>query len=438
MENYPSSGRITVMEFVEDQEINHLRKFLDSSTSPFHAINNAKKLLLGYGFNEISGKDSWLDRTDRNFFVKDGSIVAWIESTDLPFENGFRLLGAHTDSPNLRLKPIQRRASNTLEQLSIETYGSPLLNSWLDRDLGISGRVLVKKNPYEEVLFSSERPICRVPQLAIHLDRDINEKGLKLNPQTQLSPVWADSALEPPIFNEWLASQLSVSTSDIVSWDLMLHDAQQSNLLGAGSEWLASGRIDNLVSCYAAISALAGLDKCDLDKTPIVCLFDHEEVGSVSSAGASGNFLSNTLNRIMSNLSIESRAIALENSLCASVDGAHATHPNYLERHDLDHIIRLNEGIVIKRNANQRYATDAVGEAIAKQICVANEIPYQIFANRSDLSCGSTIGPTNAANLGVRTIDLGIPQLSMHSAREMCGVKDQNYLRRFCNSFLIE
>ena len=438
MENYPSSGRITVMEFVEDQEINHLRKFLDSSTSPFHAINNAKKLLLGHGFNEISGKDSWLDRTDRNFFVKDGSIVAWIESTDLPYENGFRLLGAHTDSPNLRLKPIQRRASNTLAQLSIETYGSPLLNSWLDRDLGISGRVLVKKNPYEEVLFSSERPICRVPQLAIHLDRDINEKGLKLNPQTQLSPVWADSALEPSIFNEWLASQLSVSTSDIVSWDLMLHDAQQSNLLGAGSEWLASGRIDNLVSCYAAISALAGLDKCDLDKTPIVCLFDHEEVGSVSSVGASGNFLSNTLNRIMSNLSIESRAIALENSLCASVDGAHATHPNYLERHDLDHIIRLNEGIVIKRNANQRYATDAVGEAIAKQICVANEIPYQIFANRSDLSCGSTIGPTNAANLGVRTIDLGIPQLSMHSAREMCGVKDQNYLRHFCKSFLIE
>ena len=438
MENYPSSGRITVMEFVEDQEINHLRKFLDSSTSPFHAINNAKKLLLGHGFNEISGKDSWLDRTDRNFFVKDGSIVAWIESTDLPYENGFRLLGAHTDSPNLRLKPIQRRASNTLAQLSIETYGSPLLNSWLDRDLGISGRVLVKKNPYEEVLFSSERPICRVPQLAIHLDRDINEKGLKLNPQTQLSPVWADSALEPPIFNEWLASQLSVSTSDIVSWDLMLHDAQQSNLLGTGSEWLASGRIDNLVSCFAAISALAGLDKCDLDKTPIVCLFDHEEVGSVSSVGASGNFLSNTLNRIMSNLSIESRAIALENSLCASVDGAHATHPNYLERHDLDHIIRLNEGIVIKRNANQRYATDAVGEAIAKQICVANEIPYQIFANRSDLSCGSTIGPTNAANLGVRTIDLGIPQLSMHSAREMCGVKDQNYLRHFCNSFLIE
>ena len=438
MENYPSSGRITVMEFVEDQEINHLRKFLDSSTSPFHAINNAKKLLLGYGFNEISGKDSWLDRTDRNFFVKDGSIVAWIESTDLPFENGFRLLGAHTDSPNLRLKPIQRRASNTLEHLSIETYGSPLLNSWLDRDLGISGRVIVKKNPYEEVLFSSERPICRVPQLAIHLDRGINEKGLKLNPQTQLSPVWADSALEPPIFNEWLASQLSVSTSDIVSWDLMLHDAQQSNLLGTGSEWLASGRIDNLVSCYAAISALAGLDKCDLDKTPIVCLFDHEEVGSVSSVGASGNFLSNTLNRIMSNLSIESRAIALENSLCASVDGAHATHPNYLERHDLGHIIRLNEGIVIKRNANQRYATDAVGEAIAKQICVANEIPYQIFANRSDLSCGSTIGPTNAANLGVRTIDLGIPQLSMHSAREMCGVKDQNYLRHFCKSFLIE
>ncbi len=436
MENYPSSGRMTVMEFVEDQEINHLRRFLDSSTTPFHAINNTKKLLLGRGFNEISGQDSWSDRSDRNFFVKDGSIVAWIENNDLPYENGFRLLGAHTDSPNLRLKPIQQQASSTVEQLSIETYGSPLLNSWLDRDLGISGRVIVRKNSFQEMLFSSERPICRVPQLAIHLDRDINEKGLKLNPQTQLSPIWADSALDPPSFNEWLASQLSIATNDIVSWDLMLHDAQQSTLLGTGSEWLASGRIDNLVSCYAAISALTAIEKPELDKTPIVCLFDHEEVGSVSSVGASGNFLSNTLNRIMSDLSIESRAIALENSLCASVDGAHATHPNYPERHDLDHIIKLNEGIVIKRNANQRYATDAVGEAVAKQICIDNDIPYQIFANRSDLSCGSTIGPTNAANLGVRTIDLGIPQLSMHSAREMCGVKDQDYLRLFLKSFL--
>ncbi len=429
---------MTVMEFVEGQEITHLTRFLDSSTSPFHAVNNARELLLAHGFNEIAGKDSWVDRSDRNFFVRDGSIVAWIETSDLPYENGFRLIGAHTDSPNLRLKPIQQRASNIVEQLSIETYGSPLLNSWLDRDLGISGRVIVQKDSLEEILFSSEKAICRVPQLAIHLDRNINEKGLKLNPQTQLSPIWADSDLESRSFNEWLASQLSVATSAIVSWDLMLHDAQQSNLLGAGSEWLASGRIDNLVSCFAAIAALAQIDKSELAKTPIVCLFDHEEVGSVSSVGASGNFLSNTLNRIMSNLSIESRAIALENSLCASVDGAHATHPNYPERHDLDHIIKLNEGIVIKRNANQRYATDAVGEAVAKQICVDNEIPYQIFANRSDLSCGSTIGPTNAANLGVRTIDLGIPQLSMHSAREMCGVKDQDDLRRFCKSFLVE
>ena len=427
---------MTVMEFVEGQEIINLRKFLDTSTSPFHAVSNASELLVKHGFKEIAGQDSWLDRADRNFFVKDGSIVAWIESSDLPYENGFRLLGAHTDSPNLRLKPIQQHPSNLVEQLSIETYGSPLLNSWLDRDLGVSGRVILRKGSLEETLFSSEKPICRVPQLAIHLDRDINERGLKLNPHTQLSPIWADSVLEPPSFKQWLASQLAVSPDDVVSWELMLHDAQQSNLLGSGDEWLASGRIDNLVSCYVAIAALAEIEKRELDKTPIVCLFDHEEVGSVSSVGASGNFLSNTLNRIMSNLSLESRAIALENSLCASVDGAHATHPNYSEKHDLDHIIKLNEGIVIKRNANQRYATDAVGEAIAKHICVDNGIPYQVFANRSDLSCGSTIGPANAANLGVRTIDLGIPQLSMHSAREMCGVKDQHYLKVFCNSFL--
>ena len=426
------------MEFVSDQKLSGLRMFLDASTSPFHAVSNAKALLLQNGFSEVSDHDSWVSRTSHNFFIRDGSIIAWIEKDDLPSENGFRIVGAHTDSPNLRLKPFQKQSSGAFEQLSIETYGSPLLNSWLDRDLGISGRVVVANDPFEEVLFSSSAPICRVPQLAIHLDRDINDKGLKLNAQTQLVPIWADSTPNAPTFNEWLASQLSSDPDEIISWDLMLHDVQPSEILGAQGEWLASGRVDNLVSCYAAISALCDIEISDLEATPLVCLFDHEEVGSVSSAGASGNFLSGAINRIMSDLSPESRATALENSLCASVDGAHATHPNYPERHDLNHFVRLNEGIVIKRNANQRYATDAVGEALAKKTCENSDIPHQVFSNRSDLSCGSTIGPTTAANLGVRTIDIGVPQLSMHSAREICGVKDQEYLNVFCQSFFTD
>ncbi len=423
------------MDSALKKEINNLQGFLDASTSPFHAVNNVKELLVGHGFSEVPGHDNWDSRTNRNFLIKDGSIVAWVEADNFPFENGFRILGAHTDSPNLRLKPLQLLSSDTFGQLSVETYGSPLLNSWLDRDLGISGRVIVEGDPFAQVLFSSNEAICRIPQLAIHLDRDVNEKGLKLNAETHLAPIWTDLPVDSLAFNEWLADQMSISSRKILSWDLMLHDAQESTILGANEEWLVSGRIDNLVSCYAAITALSDFDVSNSETIPLVCLFDHEEVGSVSSVGASGNFLSTVINRIMSGCSLESRAVAFEKSFCASVDGAHATHPNYPERHDLNHIVKLNEGIVIKRNANQRYATDGIGEAFSKKICVNSEIPFQIFANRSDLSCGSTIGPTTAASLGVRTIDIGVPQLSMHSAREICGVEDQQHLRTFCQSF---
>ena len=423
------------METEHKYDLSGLRNFLDTSPSPFHAVNNAKQLLEQHGFTEISRTDDWKSRTDKHFSIRDGSLIAWFSSSNCPFENGFRIIGAHTDSPNIRLKPLQEHPSTTFEQLSVEIYGSPLINSWLDRDLGMSGRVVVQTESLEQKLFLTDDPICRIPQLAIHLDREINDKGLKLNPQSHLTPIWADASPSFLTFNEWLGEQLSVKSSEIMSWDLMLHDTQRSEFLGANKEWLASARIDNLISCYAAILALSAVEKETLDTTPLVCLFDHEEVGSVSTSGASGDFLAGTLKRLMSDTSEEGRAQAYENSLCLSVDGSHATHPNYPDRHDPNHVVRLNGGIVIKRNANQRYATDAVGEAIAKKICTKAGVSHQVFSNRNDLSCGSTIGPTTAANLGVRTIDVGVPQLSMHSAREICGVKDQNDLRLFCETF---
>ena len=415
--------------------LSQLQDFLDLSTSPFHAVNNAKEILLQNGFVEVLETDDWEYGSQRNFTIRDGSLIAWAIPTHCAPENGFRIVGAHTDSPNLRIKPIQRYPENTFAQLSIEVYGSPLLNSWLDRDLGISGRVVLRSDPSKHVLFSTDGAICRIPQLAIHLDREVNISGLKLNPQSHLAPIWADAQQDSITFNKWLGTQLSLSEDEIVAWDLMLHDCQKSDYLGANKEWLVSARIDNLVSCYAAVcSLIEGVDESQC-KIPVVCLFDHEEVGSVSAGGASGRFLVGILDRLLSGITNEARAKAFANSLCLSVDGAHATHPNYSERHDTDHLVMLNGGIVIKRNANQRYATDAIGEAIAKNICDQLHIPHQVFSNRNDLSCGSTIGPTTAANLGIRTIDVGIPQLSMHSVREICGVEDQNYLRSFTKSF---
>jgi len=249
--------------------------------------------------------------------------------------------------------------------------------------------------------------------------------------------MWTGETITPDSFRDWLGNHLSKDIDNLISWDLMLHDTQTSSLIGANREWLASSRIDNLVSCYAAVSALSELLNTSSITVPAICLFDHEEVGSLSTSGASGNLLTGTLQRIMNPLTVEQRSQILSKSFCLSADGAHATHPNYLERHDLDHSVRLNGGVVIKRNANQRYATDAIGETFAKQICEKINIPYQIFSNRNDLLCGSTIGPTTAAHLGVRTIDIGVPQLSMHSIREICGVDDQRYLKSFFNEFFM-
>ena len=414
-----------------------LQTYLDRSTTPFHAVSNAQTILLAAGFTELSEREHWIDTLGKYFVIRDGSLFAWNASNRDSYYNGFRIIGTHTDSPNLRLKSAQQRSSLSYGQLSIETYGSPLLNSWLDRDLGISGRVIYRSDTLEQSLISTSEPFCRIPQLAIHLDRNINEKGLVLNPHSHLTPIWTGETITPDSFRVWLGNHLQKDIDNLISWDLMLHDTQTSSLIGANREWLASSRIDNLVSCYAAVSALSELLDTSSITIPAICLFDHEEVGSVSASGASGNLLTGILQRIMNPLTVEQRSQTLSKSFCLSADGAHATHPNYLERHDLDHSVRLNGGVVIKRNANQRYATDAIGEAFAKELCEKTNIPYQIFSNRNDLLCGSTIGPTTAAHLGVKTIDIGVPQLSMHSIREICGVDDQRYLKSFFNEFFL-
>jgi aspartyl aminopeptidase len=353
------------------------------------------------------------------------------------------VIGAHTDSPNLRLKPRPDVGSVGIAKLGVEVYGGVLLNSWLDRDLGLSGRVALRTasgpGPVEvsERLVMVDRPIARVPQLAIHLDREINERGLLLDRQRHLSPMWAEGGAERGVFAHWLAEELAVEPDAISAWDLMFHDLTPSRRLGRDDAWLAAPRIDNLASCHAGTEAIVAGGGVG-SSVAVLALFDHEEVGSMSATGAQGPLLSTVLTRRheCGGGSADELHRALAASVCISADGAHATHPNMADRHEPEHHIAMNAGPVIKRNANERYATTGVGQAIAAEACRAAGVPHQLFVNRTDLACGSTIGPLTAAQLGMTTVDMGIAQLSMHSARELCGAADPAMLVAALEAFL--
>ena len=376
--------------------------------------------------------------------IRGGSLVAWEVKAGADPLRGLRLIGAHTDSPNLRIKPRPDTGGSGYRQLGVEVYGGVLLNSWLDRDLGVSGRVSFRDGRRAVAReFRVDRPLLRVPQLAIHLDRGVND-GLKLNPQQHLVPVWALGPSDEGAFRRFLAKELGVAEDAVLTWDAMLHDLAPSCLLGVDDEFVSAPRIDNLASCHAAVEALsAQLDTPDWDGeqagVAVICLYDHEEIGSQSATGADGALLVTVLERIAnaSGLDRDGFHRALASSICVSADGAHATHPNYPERHDPVHPIRIGSGPVLKVNANVRYATDANSAAAFELACDAAGVPLQRFVSRADMPCGSTIGPVTAARLGVSTVDVGIPQLSMHSAREMCGAHDPAMFTAALTAFLV-
>jgi len=420
-----------------DAYLSSLIAFLDSSSSPYHGIRCSIELLEAAGFVERTEKSMWEEAAGRWYVQRSGSLIAWAHSGQSP-DTGFRLVGAHTDSPNLRLKPQQGLTSGQHAQVAVEVYGGILANTWLDRDLGVSGRLVLSDG--SNVLVRINEPVCRISQLAIHLDPELPSKGLRLNPQQHLTPSWAlgDSASVVEI----VAESVGVAAPDILAHDLMLHDVVGATVGGANGEFLNSARIDNLVSCHAGIIALTNGPPEAADHIPILAMFDHEEVGSVSSAGAASNFLPSVLGRIISSaggpdsgLGSQTAAIALAKSACISADGAHATHPNYADRHDPQHHIDLNGGPVLKHNANKRYATDATSAALFRTACDAAGVPMQEFVSRNDSPCGSTIGPTTAAKLGISTVDAGVAQLSMHSIREMCGTQDPHAFARALTKF---
>ena len=404
--------------------VNSLLAFLDQSPTPFHVVQTAATSLDTAGFTCVTELGNEIPNL--GYLVHDGCIIAWRLGTA---KGSLRIIGAHTDSPNLRVLPQPDIHQMGWSQLAIEIYGGVLLNSWLDRDLGIAGRVIDSSGVSH--LYSAPQAIARIPQLAIHLDREIGDKGLHLDRHQHMTPVWGSTKQS---FSQWV--QKASGVSDVAAFDAHLFDITPARLLGADESLIASGRLDNQASCWSAVEAFR--NAVDSEHTSILILNDHEEVGSNSSTGAAGPMLSSVVSRISTQHGLREgqQFDRLATSWCLSADNSHAIHPNYPERHEPRHAPLINQGPAVKVNGNQRYATSARGLAHIRSIAESRSIPLQTFASRNNVPCGSTIGPITATQLGIEAIDIGIPQLSMHSAREMCGATDPLHMVSLMSEFL--
>ena len=407
-----------------ESTISSLLNWLDQCPTPFHAVHTAATSLDTSGFTSVQNLGNEIPTL--GYITHDGCIVAWRLGTP---KGALRIIGAHTDSPNLRVLPQPDMHQLGWSQLAIEIYGGVLLNSWLDRDLGIAGRV-IDSNGHSH-LYSVHQALARIPQLAIHLDREIGDKGLHLDRHQHMTPVWGSTKLS---FSEWVKNVSGVE--HVAAFDAHLFDITHATLLGADQSLIASGRLDNQASCWSAIEALRNAP--DSEHTSILVLNDHEEVGSNSATGAAGPMLSTVVSCIATQHGLREgqQFDRLASSWCLSADNAHAINPNYPERHEPRLAPLINHGPAVKVNGNQRYATSARGLAHIRSIAQSNNIPLQTFASRNNVPCGSTIGPITATQLGIEAIDVGIPQLSMHSSREMCGVNDPIHMMSLMSAFL--
>ncbi|KAL7750659.1 hypothetical protein RI367_004001 [Sorochytrium milnesiophthora] len=432
--------------------------FVNASPSPFHAVAEAKRRLSAKGFTEIKESQTWRDELKPNgkyFFTRNSSsIIAFVVGGKFqPGSGGFTMVAAHTDSPCLKVKPVSRKEKSGFAEVGVQLYGGGLWHTWFDRDLSIAGRVMVEESSgeFKQHLVRIARPILRVPTLAIHLDRAVNTDGFKFNNETQLAPVLCtiakqelsypvkDKSEKPkhhPVLLDMIAKELKCSVSAIHDFELCLFDTQPSTIGGALNEFIFSPRLDNLMMSYTSIEALlrAAADKSHESDTNVslVALFDNEEVGSLSAYGADSHFLESTLRRITSafgtpNNSSSAFEESVHRSYLVSADMAHCIHPNYADKHEENHQPMMNKGVVIKINANQRYATTAPTSLLLRRCAAKYSVPLQEFVVRNDSPCGSTIGPILSGKLGLRTIDVGNPQLSMHSIREQCGTEDVEY-----------
>lgn len=414
--------------------LDDLIEYLDASPSQWHATLASSTLLRGAGFVELQLAQPWSDVPERGFVVRGAALVAWSRNPAADATAPLRIVGAHTDSPGLRVKPRPDVGGYGWKQLAVEVYGGALLNSWLDRDLGVAGQVVTHEGTHA---VSVREAVARIPQLAIHLDRDVNERGLVLDKHSHLTPVWGLGSPAQGEFRAWVASHAGVAANDVTGWDLSLFDLTLASCLGGQRDLLAAGRLDNQLSCWAATSALCAA-AAPVDGTAVIALFDHEEVGSESAVGAAGPLLEQVLERLAlaGGANRSEYLTQLAASSCISADNAHAVHPNYPERHEAGHRPLVNHGPAIKLNHNQRYATTATGSAMLQRVFRAADVPWQVFVSRNNMPCGTTIGPMTATRLGIETVDVGVPQLSMHSARELCGTQDPLWLQQALATYL--
>lgn len=418
-----------------------LSHFLAAATTPFHAVAEMVQRLTAAGFARLTDDSEWdIKAGGKYFLTRNGSsIVAFTAGNQSPTIAGMRMIGAHTDSPCLMVKPSPEIQSQGLFQLGVEVYGGALLNPWFDRDLSLAGRVSFqcKEGQLRVALVDFRDAIATIPSLAIHLDRDANRKR-EVNPQTAIVPILAKLGESEALdFRSLLYARLVLehpqwAGCQVLDYELSFYDTQGASLIGLRREFIASARLDNLLSCFTGLQAL--LESGSPESALLVCN-DHEEVGSLSASGAGGPLLTSVLNRLAGTHA--NYAVLAERSMMISVDNAHAIHPNFADRHDKNHGPRLNAGPVIKVNASQRYATNSETSGLFRMLALREGVPVQSFVVRNDMACGSTIGPISAGATGIRTLDIGLPTLGMHSIRELAGSEDgwnlSRILRRFYN-----
>jgi len=421
--------------------IAELLTFLDTSPTAWHAVNNCSKELLEYEFVELKEENTWTIRPGGHYFVtrNGSSLCAFIVPKKAPI--ALRVAASHTDSPTLKLKPNAEFYKENMLMLGLEVYGGPLLSSWLNRDLGIAGRVIFKdkKDCIREELVRLDTSPVVIPQLAIHLDRNVNDTGLILNKQDHLAALVSthDKSKDKSTFLERSLKKI-LPLKEILSTELFVFPLESSNLFGEENQLISSYRIDSLASVHAALKGLLNTIKPSDHLIKMIAFWDNEEIGSHTAQGAGSPFLMNIMERltIALKLSREEYLRMITRSLCASVDLSHAMHPNYSDRHEPHHATLLNKGIVIKTNAQHRYASDARSTATIVELCHEHHIPFQHYVSKGDIPCGSTIGPVHANLTGMPTIDIGCPQLSMHSTREIMGTADQLSMCRLLTAFL--
>ena len=433
--------------------VNGLIDFIKNSPTPFHAVELMAEILERHGFRQLDETDQWsIDagpQAGRYYVTRNDSSIIAFQLNKTLVDNGMRMVGAHTDSPCLQVKPNPEIINNNYLQLGVEVYGGALLNPWFDRDLSLAGRVsfLNEDGAIDQQLINLEKPVAIIPSLAIHLDREANDKR-SVNKQQHLPPILmkmpeSDAAVGDnkgdsnqradfkAILLKLINAELETGKAvKVLDYELSFYDVQPPAVIGLHDDFIASARLDNLLSCYTGLMAMINDD--GQENALLVCN-DHEEVGSMSAAGAQGPFLKSVLERICVGDENLSRMIA--NSVMISADNAHGIHPNYADKHDANHGPILNNGPVIKVNANQRYASNSQTGALFKHLCDLADVPVQSFVVRSDMACGSTIGPITASGIGVKTVDIGVPTFAMHSIRELAGRWDAYYLYRVLKQF---